>query len=395
MLFCQKLHRHGAGSVLSVTVWRGNAADGECDVECLKSFAMHPAFSYLCKDMAKGFADTQAQCRDIMEDVGKGVFSPVYLLMGEEPYYPETVCAAIMEHALDDSERDFNQTVFYGNDADADKVMTAALQYPVFAARQLVVIKEAQNMKTLDSLAKYCQNPMQTTVLVICLHGALVDKRKELYRNIRKNGIVVESSPVRDYEMSRWIQSFYTGKGLNILPDAAALLAEFAGTDLGKIAIETDKMMKNLPEGRKDITAEDIEANVGISRQYSIFELTRELSSRNAAKALKIAAYIGNSPKFVMLLATAPLFNHFYRILRYHALMLKNPRAGQQEKAAVLGVNPYFVREYETAAAGFPPGKCLSVISLIKEYDFKGKGGGAGEATQAELLLELVAKILN
>ncbi len=345
--------------------------------------------------MAKGFAETDAQCRGIVEDVRKGIFRSVYLLMGEEPYYPETVCNAIMEYALDDSERDFNQTVFYGTDTDADKVVTAAMRYPVFAARQLVVVKEAQAMKTIDALAKYCLNPLPTTVLVLYLRGASLDKRKELYKNIKKNGTVVESAPVRDYEMGRWITSFYLGKGLSITPDAAALLAEYAGTDLNKIAIETEKMRKNLPEGKTAITAEDIERNVGISRQYSIFELTRELSSRNAARALKIAAYIGNSPKFMLLLASAPLFNHFYRILKYEALMMRNPKASATEKASLLGVNPYFLKEYDTAAANYPPGKCLAAISLIKEYDFKGKGGNAGEATQPELLMELVSKILN
>ena len=242
---------------------------------------------------------------------------------------------------------------------------------------------------------KDCLNPLPTTVLVLYLRGASLDKRKELYKNIKKNGTVVESAPVRDYEMGRWITSFYLGKGLSITPDAAALLAEYAGTDLNKIAIETEKMRKNLPEGKTAITAEDIERNVGISRQYSIFELTRELSSRNAARALKIAAYIGNSPKFMLLLASAPLFNHFYRILKYEALMMRNPKASATEKASLLGVNPYFLKEYDTAAANYPPGKCLAAISLIKEYDFKGKGGNAGEATQPELLMELVSKILN
>ena len=245
--------------------------------------------------MAKGFAETDAQCRGIIGDVRNGVFSPVYLLMGEEPYYPDLVCKAIMDNALQDAERDFNQTVCYGTDTDADKVITAAMRYPVFAARQLVVVKEAQSMKTLEGLARYCQNPLPTTILVICLHGASVDKRKELYKNIRKNGIVVESAPVRDYEMSRWITSFFKGRGLEIAPDAAALLAEFAGTDLNKIAVETEKMQKNFPEDKREVTAGDIESNVGISRQYSIFELTRELSFRNREKALKYGIKIKQS----------------------------------------------------------------------------------------------------
>ena len=254
---------------------------------------------------------------------------------------------------------------------------------------------EIQAMKDIEALAGYCRNPLPSTVLVLYFHGASPDKRKELYKTVKKNGAVLESAPVRDYEMSRWIVSFFNDKGLEITPDAAALLAEFAGADLNKISIETDKMRKNLPEDKTLITAADIENNVGISRQYSIFELTKELSMKNTSKALKIAAYVGNAPKFMMLMATAPLFNHFYRILRYEALMMGKPGAGSAEKAAVLGVSPYFLREYETAAANYPPRKCLSVISLIKEYDFKGKGGNSGEARQSELLMELVAKILN
>lgn len=315
--------------------------------------------------------------------------------MGEEPYYPELVCSAIIENALAEDERDFNQTIFYGTDADADKVVTAAMRYPVFAERQLVVVKEAQAMKTLESLAQYCTNPLPTTILVLCLHGASADKRKALYKAVTKTGTVVESAAVRDYEMGRWISAFYAGKGLRIAPDAAALLAEYAGTDLGKIAVETEKMRKNLPEDKTEITVSDIEDNVGISRQYSIFEFTKELSLRNSAKALKIAAYIGSSPKFMLLTATSPMFSHFYRILKYEAFMMKNPRAGSDVKARVLGVNPYFLKEYEQAAANYPPRKCMEVISLLKEYDFKGKGGNSGEASQPELLTELAAKILN
>lgn len=345
--------------------------------------------------MAKSFTDTDAQCRDIIEDARKGVFRPVYLLMGEEPYYPDMVCEAIVRHALSESERDFNQSIFYGTEANADKVITAAMRYPVFAERQLVVVKEAQSMKALDSLAAYCEKPLPSTILVICMHGASADKRKSLYKAIQKNGIVVESNPVRDYEVTRWISSYYASIGLRIAPEAAALLGEYAGTDLNKIAIETSKMRKNIPEDKTDITVEDIENNVGISRQYSIFELTRELSFKSRAKAMKIAAYIGSSPKFVLLLATSPLFTHFNRILKYEALMMKNPNAGNDVKARALGVNPYFLREYDAAAANYPVRKCMEVISLIKEYDYKGKGGDTGEASHPELLVELVARILN
>lgn len=345
--------------------------------------------------MAKGFVETDAQCRQIVEDARKGIFSPVYLLMGDEPYYVDMVCDAVLEYCLDESERDFNQTVCYGADVNADAVITAARRYPMFAERQLVVVKEAQMMKTLEELAIYCQNPLESTVLVIAMHGASADKRKSLYKSVSKIGTVVDSQALRDYEMPKWISMFYKSKGMDIAPDAAALLAEHAGTDLNKISIETEKMLKNLPEGAVTVSSSDIEKNVGISRQFSIFELTKELSFRNSAKALRIAAYIGSSAKFSMPMAVSALYTHFYRILKYGALLMKTPRPMNDQKSKVLGVNPYFFSEYDTAVRNYPLNKCMAVIALLKEYDFKGKGGDVGEATPEELMIELVARILN
>lgn len=345
--------------------------------------------------MAKGFAETDSLCRELVSQARNGIFKPVYLLMGDEPFYPDMVCEAVVQNALDESERDFNQSIFYGADTDAETVMTTARRYPVFAGRQLVVVKEAQMMKSLEDLSVYCSRPLDSTVLVICMHGASADKRKSLYKSVSKIGVVVESNSLRDYEIPRWISSYYAGRGLQIAPDAAALLGEYAGTDLSKIAVETDKLMKNLPEGTVRVAAGDIERNVGISRQYSIFELTRELSLKNAPKALRIAAYIGASPKFAMPMAVSALFTHFYRILKYEALLAGNPRPGNDMKAKVLGVNPYFFAEYDKAVANYPLKKCMSVISLLKEFDYKGKGGDVGEATPEQLLTELVTKILN
>ena len=345
--------------------------------------------------MAKGFTDTDSLCRGIVKDARNGIFKPVYLLMGDEPYYVDMVCDAILEHCIDESEKDFNQTVCYGADVSADAVITAARRYPMFAERQLVVVKEAQMMKGIEELAVYCQNPLESTVLVIAMHGSSADKRKSLYKTVSKMGVVVESQALRDYDMPRWIPMYYQSRGLQIAPDAAALLAEHAGTDLNKIAIETEKMLKNLPEGTTQVTASDIEKNVGISRQFSIFELTKELSFRNSAKALRIAAYIGSAAKFAIPMAVSALYTHFYRILKYNALLMADPRPANDQKAKVLGVNPYFFAEYDTAVRNYPTKKCMAVIALLKEYDYKGKGGGVGEATDAQLMVELTAKILN
>lgn len=345
--------------------------------------------------MAVKFTELESQCRQIINDVKNGNFVPVYLLMGTEPYYPDLVCDEIIKYALTDSERDFNQTVFYGLDTDAGTVASECRSYPMMAERRLVVVKEAQSMKTLEDLAAYASDPMESTVLVILMHGASADKRRALYKNVQKKGVVLVSDALRDYEMPQWITSFYKSRGLDIEPAAAALLAEYAGTDMSRIMLETEKMQKNLPEGTVRVNAADIEKNVGISRQFSIFELTKALSYMKAEKALKIAAYIGNGPKFMLLLATAPLYTHFYRILKYEAALLKNPAMSKADRAKLLGVNPYFMEEYDVAARNYPIRRCMKVISLLEEYDFKGKGGGSGEASQGDLLMELVSKILS
>lgn len=345
--------------------------------------------------MAVKFTELESQCRQIINDVKNGNFVPVYLLMGTEPYYPDLVCDEIIKYALTDSERDFNQTVFYGLDTDAGTVASECRSYPMMAERRLVVLKESQSMKTLEDLATYASDPMESTVLVILMHGASADKRRALYKNVQKKGVVLVSDALRDYEMPQWITSFYKSRGLDIEPAAAALLAEYAGTDMSRIMLETEKMQKNLPEGTVRVNAADIEKNVGISRQFSIFELTKALSYMKAEKALKIAAYIGNGPKFMLLLATAPLYTHFYRILKYEAALLKNPAMSKADRAKLLGINPYFMEEYDVAARNYPIRRCMKVISLLEEYDFKGKGGGSGEASQGDLLMELVSKILN
>ncbi|MBR1574699.1 MAG: DNA polymerase III subunit delta [Bacteroidales bacterium] len=345
--------------------------------------------------MAKTSVDTGALARKLEEDARSGIFQPVYLLMGEEPYYPDRVCQAVMAHALQDFERDFNETVFYGPDTDAMTVSSECRSYPMMAERRLVVLKEAQNMRSLEDLAAYCAEPMESTVLVILLHGANADKRRALYKTVQKTGVVLESPALRDYEIDRWITAYYQGRGLSIAPDAAALLGEYAGTDLCRIAVETDKLLKNLPEGTTQVTSEDIEKNVGISRQYSIFELTRELSLRNRPKALRIASRVAADPKFALPMAVSALYTHFYRILKYEALLAANPHPSPTDKAAVLSVNPYFYREYDTAVGNYPLRRCMAIVAMLEEYDYKGKGGDSSEATPAGLLLELVSKILN
>ena len=346
--------------------------------------------------MAKGSINVAEQCAGLIEKARAGEFYPVYLLMGDEPYYPDLVCNAVIEHSLDEFSRDFNETICYGADVEADTVVTAARRFPMMAERQLVVVKDAQAMRDLEQLALYCENPLDSTVLVLLMRGSSADKRKSLYKQCLKNGVVVESNALRDYEMAPWISRYCSSKGVDIAPDAAALLAEYAGTDMGKITVEMDKLLKNLPEGATRVTALDIEKNVGISREYSVFELTRELSYRNGAKALKIATRIGRGARFAMPMAVSALYTHFARILRFGALKEKNRYPDKTEIAAALqGVNPFFWKEYEAAVANYPVRKAMEAVSLLCEYDYKGKGGESGEATPGDLLVELILKLLN
>jgi len=345
-------------------------------------------------DMARK-ADVAGLCRKIMEDIGKGVFSPIYLLMGDEAYYPDLVCSAIIDNALPPEERDFNQTVWYGPDTDAGSVASEARSYPMMSERRLVVVKEAQNMGgNMEPLAQYCDEPMESTVLVLLYHGKSVDKRTSFYKNASKNGVVIDSPAVKDYELASWITDYYSSIGLGIAPDAAALMAESVGADLGRIASETDKLRQNLPDGVKSVTAKDVEDNIGISREFSIFELTKALSYRDAAKAMRIAAHVGSAAKFAMPPAISALFLHFGRILRYEALLMRNPDPSTAEKSALLG-SPYFFREYDDAVRRWPVRSTMKAVGLLEEFDYKGKGGNAGEAPPADLLRELTARLLN
>ncbi len=343
-----------------------------------------------------GFADIERQYAQLLDQIRSRAFVPVYLLMGDEPFYTDRLCDAIVENALDEEERDFNETICYGSDVDADTVITAARRFPMMAERQLVVVKEAQAMRDLEKVAVYLEQPLDSTILVLLLRGASADKRKSLYKLASKTGVVFESKALRDYEMPAWISAYFSGRGMRIAPDAAALLAEYAGTDMSKIVLEADKLARNLPEGGGEVRSTDIEAQVGISRTVSIFELTRELSLKNGPKALNLAARIGAAPRFAMPMAVSALYTHFNRILRYAALKERNRYPDKSAVAAVLqGVNPYFWKEYDAAVANYPIRRLIGIISLLCEYDYKGKGGDAGETLPGDLLVELVAKILS
>ena len=346
--------------------------------------------------MAKTRTDVAAQSRTIIEDARKGIFSPLYLLMGDEPYYPDLVCQAIIDNCVDEFGKDFNEQICYGLDVTPEQVITAAREFPMMSDRRLIVVRDAQLMTGIEKLDVYCSNPLDTTVLVLLFRKAGLDRRKSLYKTLSKNAVVLDSPCLRDYEVAGWVSSFFASKGLNIDGNAAALMAESTGTDLGTIVAETDKICRNLPQGTRSVSVADVEKNVGVSKRFSVFELNKALSLHDAQSALRIAAYLGDSAKFAMPQAVSALFLQFNRILKYGALLSSVQRPSAEDKArALAGVPPFLYREYDTALRYYPPAKAAAVISLLCRYDYLGKGGDGGQATPGELLMELVAKILN
>ena len=351
--------------------------------------------------MAKTTTDTVQEFKALRDAILGGDIQPFYLLFGKEHYYIDELCRLLMEQAVPPEERDFGQIVYYGADVTANQVVSTARQFPMMVSRQLVVVKEAQMMKKVEDIGIYFEGIMPTTVLVICYKtnndpaksGKNIDKRSTFYKQAKKAGVVFESEPIPDYRISRWIDAYLAERGKRIAPDASALLAESTGTDLQKITLAIDKLCKLLPEDRRQITAQDIEENVGMSRDYSVFELSKALSLKDAAKAFRIVHFFGEAPKrFPIQMTLAALSSHFIRLLRYHALL----QAGKErsEILSQLGINPYFAGEYDRAVRNYPARKTMRVISILKDYDQRSKSNARGEASDGDLLKELTAKIL-
>ncbi len=351
--------------------------------------------------MAKQSVDTTAKFRALREEILAGELKPFYLLFGKEHYYIDELCRLIMEKALPPEERDFGQIVYFGSDVKAAQVVATARQFPMMVSRQLVVVKEAQLMDGLEDISIYLDAMMPTTILVICFKtnndptrkGKSVDKRTSFYKKACSAGVVFESEQLPDYKMARWIEEYFPTRGLKISPDAAALLAEYAGVDIAKIVMETDKLLKVLPPDTPLVTSADIAANVGMSRDYSAFELTKALSLKDIPKCYRIVHFFAESEKrYPLVMIMAALSSHFLRILRYHALQQAGvPRS---EILSQLGINPYFGAEYDQAVRNYPLRKTMKVISLLREYDRRSKSNARGSASDGDLLGELISKIL-
>ena len=311
--------------------------------------------------------------------------------MGAEPYYIDTIADYIEHHILTEEEKGFNQVVLYGRDVTVNDIIAHAKRYPMMAERQVVIIKEAQDLsRTIENLAAYAENPQPTTVLVLCYKYKTIDKRKKLYKTLLKNNVIFESRKLYENQVVEWIKQTLSGKGYSISYKASQMLVEFLGTNLSKVSNELEKLQLVLPEG-SEITPEAIEKNIGISKDYNNFELRKAIGERNMPKASRIITYFAQNPKDNPLVVTVSLlYTFFSQLLQYHGLQDRSPK----NVASKLRINPYFVGEYQTAARHYPMKKASRIIAHLRDTDVKSKGVGANALPQGELLKELLVKIM-
>jgi DNA polymerase III subunit delta len=328
----------------------------------------------------------------IINDIKVGNIKPIYFLMGEEPYYIDKLSEYIENNILTDDEKGFNQTVLYGRDVTIEDIVSNAKRYPMMADRQVVIVKEAQDLtRTIDKLESYAANPQPTTVLVICYKYKTLDKRKKVTKVLEKAGVVFESKKLYENQVGDWLKRVLAGKKLNIEPKAAAMLVDFLGTDLSKIANELDKLAIILPQG-STITPAIIEENIGFSKDFNVFEFRKAIGEKNQIKAYQIADHFAYNPKDnPMVVTTSLVFSFFSQLLQYHGLKDKSPG----NVARALKVNPYFLKDYDVALRNYPMKKVSQVVATLRDIDVKSKGVGANALPQSDLLKEMLVKIFN
>jgi DNA polymerase-3 subunit delta len=312
--------------------------------------------------------------------------------MGEEPYYIDKLTDFIEQNVLQEHERDFNQSILYGRDVSIEDVISTAKRFPMMADRQVVIVREAQELsRTIDKLEAYADNPQPTTVLVFAYKYKTLDKRKKITKLLDKVGVVYESKKLYENQVGEWIKRVLAGQGYSIEPKATAILVEFLGTDLSKINNELEKLKIILPKGHT-FTPSDIEENIGFSKDFNNFELRKAIGEKNQVKAYQIIDYFAQNPKDNPIVVTTGLvFGFFSQLLQYHGLKDKS----QMNAAKVLKVNPFFVRDYEVAFRNYPMKKVSSIVAALRAIDVKSKGVGAASTSQHDLLKELLITIFN
>ncbi len=330
--------------------------------------------------------------QDIIKSLQAKDFKPVYLLHGEESYYIDSISNFIEKNVLAESERAFNQTIFYGKDADARSLVDTARRYPMMAPYQVVILKEAQEMKDIADLQLYIEKPATTTILVICHKHKKLDTRTKFGKSLKEHAFVFESKKLYENQVPDWIANYVSAKKMKIQPKAAQLVAEYLGNDLSKIANELDKLAINLPS-ETSIDEKLIQNHIGISKDYNIFELQKALGQRNILKANQIVNYfISNPKKHPLVMVTANLGNYFSKVYMLHFLQNQT----EKEQCNALGLKyDFFLKEYKTTAKNFKRKNTEKVISILREYDLKSKGVNSDSTSDGELLKEMIYKILH
>ena len=312
--------------------------------------------------------------------------------MGDEPFYIDQISNTIENSVLSDEEKGFNQTIVYGRDISIDGIIGHAKRFPMMSEFQVIIVKEAQDLsRQIDQLVPYVENPQTSTILVLNYKYKKLDKRKGLYKALKKqNAIILETKKLYDNQMADWVTTLVTSKGYSISIKASHLLVEFLGNDLSKINNEIDKLT-GLIQTNETITPELIESYIGISKDYNNFELKKSVGVKDIQKVFKIAKYFSDNPKDnPFILTVAMLFNFFSQLMIYHGL----PDKSKANVAKVLGINPYFVSEYTTAAKFYPMKKVSKIIATLRTYDLKGKGVNAQNLKASDLLNEMLIDIL-
>ena len=330
---------------------------------------------------------------EIARDLKNRVYKPVYYLMGEESYYIDRISDYIAQTVLTEEEREFNQTILYGVDTDVASIINAAKRYPMMSEYQVVIVKEAQNVKKIEEFSYYLQKPLMSTILVICHKNGVLDKRKKLAAEISKIGVLFESKKMKDAQLPGFIASYLKRKQVDIEPKASEMMAEFVGTDLNRMAGELDKLIITLPAGSRRITPEQIERNIGVSKDYNNFELRNALLTRDVLKANKIIKYFEENPKTNPIQSTlSVLFGFFSNLmLAYYA-----PDKTEQGIANQLSLQPTWkAKEYMAAMRVYSGVKCMQIIGEIRYCDARSKGVDNASISDGDLLRELVYKILH
>ena len=329
---------------------------------------------------------------EILADLRNKIYKPVYFLHGEEEYFIDIITDYIADNVLGEADREFNQTILYGKDANAGSIIDTARRYPMMANYQVVIVKEAQALSTLDEMIGYTDNPVDSTILVMCYKHKAFDSRKSLVKSIKKTGVVFKSDRLYDNKIPAWINEQLKIAGYTITPEASRLLIGSLGSNLTKIRMELGKLMLNLEAGAV-INEDVIEENIGISKEFNIFELQKAMGNGDIYKVNLICRHFAANPKSNPFMLTITLLYQFFtKLLILHSL---KDRPKDNVVAAEISVSPYFVRDYRSAAKQFDQGRVTKAISLLREYDLKFKGLNNASVTEGELLREMIFRMMH